>query len=101
MLGTGQLALPFALSRVGLYLGVGCLVAMGFFAVATLYMLATCKAAVGARDYGNLLRAFLGPAAATGANVLLALYAWGGGVTYLMILGKEAATVASHLLGGR
>jgi hypothetical protein len=70
---------------------------MGGVAVGALYMLAECRELTRARCYGGILQQMLGPRCSHVANGLLALYAWGGGVTYLMILGKELQAVVSKL----
>ena len=73
---------------------------MGVVAVVTLYMLAECREVAQSRCYGGILHHMLGPRCSHVANGLLALYAWGGGVTYLMILGKELQAVVSKLTSG-
>eukprot|EP00951_Prasinocladus_malaysianus_P041433 scaffold488830_cov47-Prasinocladus_malaysianus.AAC.1 len=102
---------------MGLGPGMISLAIMGAFAVTTLYMLSACKAAVRGEDYGgsdtckkpllvlkgnvyDMLRKMLGPGAAQAADILLALYAWGGGVTYMMILAKELKMVVMHVFAG-
>eukprot|EP00192_Tetraselmis_astigmatica_P003830 CAMPEP_0117659378 /NCGR_PEP_ID=MMETSP0804-20121206/6401_1 /TAXON_ID=1074897 /ORGANISM="Tetraselmis astigmatica, Strain CCMP880" /LENGTH=541 /DNA_ID=CAMNT_0005466033 /DNA_START=40 /DNA_END=1665 /DNA_ORIENTATION=+ len=99
VLGTGQLALPYAVSLMGVAVGMAALALMGCVAVTTLYMLAECRQATRSGNYGEVLHKVLGPGFANVANFLLALYAWGGGVTFMMILGIELEAVVRDTAG--
>eukprot|EP00928_Gymnodinium_smaydae_P032741 TRINITY_DN23635_c0_g1_i1.p1 TRINITY_DN23635_c0_g1~~TRINITY_DN23635_c0_g1_i1.p1 ORF type:complete len:453 (-),score=40.86 TRINITY_DN23635_c0_g1_i1:282-1640(-) len=116
VLGAGQLVLPYAFRQLGLGFG---LLALMFFIMLSVHSLHTLSVyelhfTPGHKcidSYAELVVRVLGKAGSTLCSVLLALYAWGGAVSFMVILKAELAfiyqlvspsatdAVGSYLLG--
>ncbi|CAK0866793.1 unnamed protein product, partial [Prorocentrum cordatum] len=110
VLGAGQLTLPFVLSQMGIGLGCLALLCCGALSAYSCGALVRCSRALGAKTYSDLLLSAFGRPARALADVLIAIYAWGGGVSFLLIVkgqlahatrpgGASSAAMASLALG--
>lgn len=98
MLGAGQLTLPYAMTRTGLAAGCITLGVLGMLGAYTLHALDRVAAYSGGRTYGEVMRRCLGPRAAQVADAMLAVYAFGGAVAFMMIASEELRLLGNALL---
>lgn len=95
VLGAGQLTLPYALSQLGLGCGLVALVAFTVLSVHSLHTLSVHElhlqkhAGCCLHSYSELVTLVLGSAGSHICSALLALYAWGGALSFLVILKSE------------
>ncbi|KNC83987.1 hypothetical protein SARC_03775 [Sphaeroforma arctica JP610] len=89
VLGAGQLTLPFAVNQAGLVLAVAYLALLGVLAVVVLKMLMVSSKYTGQTTYAAVLEETCGPKARLVANTLLGIYAWGGAVSFLILVADE------------
>lgn len=110
VLGAGQLTLPFVLSQMGVGLGCLALLCCGALSAYSCRALVRCSRSLGVKTYSDLLLAEFGRPAKVLADALIAIYAWGGGVSFLLIVkgqlahatwlgGTGSAAMASLALG--
>lgn len=95
VLGAGQLTLPYAFSQLGLQFGLVALITFALCSVQSLYTLSiyelhfTPDKAACIESYAELVVRVLGPAGNSICTSMIAIYAWGGAVSFLLILKNE------------
>jgi len=120
VLGAGQLTLPYALEELGWVAGLGFLGLFVVLGVHSLHSLAHhsirvksgcgallprgapapgAKQAESCGSYAELAVEVLGPGAKVLCDVLLAAYAWGGAVSFMVILKGELAYLLARAAG--
>lgn len=97
VLGAGQLTLPYAMSQLGLGCGLVALVVFTVLSVHSLHTISVHQlhlqrhAGCCLHSYSELVTLVLGTAGSRICSALLALYAWGGALSFLVILKSELA----------
>jgi amino acid permease len=100
VLGAGQLVLPYAMGQLGLGFGICALVIFTALSAHSCYTLSvyelhfTAGAPVCIESYAELVVRMLGTAGSKVCTVLLALYAWGGALSFMVILKGELASLS-------
>ncbi|KAL3926125.1 MAG: hypothetical protein SGPRY_003449 [Prymnesium sp.] len=95
VLGAGQLVLPYAMSELGLWLGVSSLVGLCVLSVHSCYVISIHELFFKPsphdclESYSELVVRVLGKAGASLCSLLLAIYAWGGALSFMLILKTE------------
>eukprot|EP00929_Paragymnodinium_shiwhaense_P005622 TRINITY_DN10784_c0_g1_i6.p1 TRINITY_DN10784_c0_g1~~TRINITY_DN10784_c0_g1_i6.p1 ORF type:complete len:202 (-),score=10.97 TRINITY_DN10784_c0_g1_i6:408-1013(-) len=104
VLGAGQLTLPYALSQLGFAFGLIALVGFSLLSVHSLYALSTSTLYLSARSasridtYCKVVRSVFGKAGYWLVIFLVVAYAWGGAVSFMIILKGEFGFLQSLLL---
>lgn len=96
-IGTGVLALPFAMSRLGWVAGACMIVLAGLLNIASIEILLEGALRHGSRSYAELLYAVQGPATARLLEVILVIDCWGAIVAYFVFLGENLPPLLSKL----
>jgi len=103
VLGAGQLTLPYAMSQLGLVFGVLSLLGFALLSVLSLHTLSVYEIhfTPGPTDcldsYGELVVRVLGSLGCNICCLLVAIYAWGGAVSFMVILKGELSFLLSLL----
>jgi amino acid permease len=99
VLGAGQLVLPYAFAQLGLGLGIGALLIFTALSAHSCYTLSVYElhyqagATACIESYAELVVRVLGSAGSSVCTVLLALYAWGGALSFMVILKVQLASL--------
>lgn len=101
VLGAGQLTLPFAIKCSGLVFGILLLLLLGSLSMYVLVLLTRCCKVLKLHSteklsYGDILERTLGHKYRNAANLFLALYAWGGGVSFMCFLEQVLLDIVTH-----
>ncbi|KAJ2578031.1 hypothetical protein GGH19_000826 [Coemansia sp. RSA 1807] len=99
IIGSGILALPYALKEAGFYFGIFILVAISLLTYISLNILVYSGRRTGLYKYEAVSQAALGR---SGHHILafaLAVNSIGSCISYLMIVGDTASAVAQHVFG--
>lgn len=105
VLGAGQLTLPYALSQLGLTFGLVCLVVFALLSVYSCRTLSVHAVALQKTprccllSYSEMIVLAVGRAGEQICSSMIAIYSWGGGVGFLMILKGELAYLAQGVFG--
>eukprot|EP00158_Paraphelidium_tribonemae_P003339 Partr_v1_DN26050_c0_g1_i1_m276 putative Solute carrier family 38 member len=97
ILGTGMLAMPIAISSVGLIPGVFMIFLSGFFASTGLFLLSRCAEYVGRSSSFNSISLITYPGASIVFDLAIAVKCFGVGISYLVVIGDNMTAVASSL----
>eukprot|EP01134_Creolimax_fragrantissima_P006662 CFRG6662T1 len=98
VLGAGQLTLPFAVSQSGFLLSATYLSILGLLAVLVLKMLMVSSTFTSQNTYAALLDDTLGYKASSIANTFLGIYAWGGAVSFLILVADELDSLSTAFM---
>lgn len=105
VLGAGQLTLPYAMDQLGIALGLASLVLFTCLSMLSLHTLSVYLLYFkpGPRDcldsYSELVVRVLGVAGTWICTALLAIYAWGGALSFMVILKTEFGFLAGLVPG--
>jgi hypothetical protein len=99
VLGSGVVVLPYALSRCGLLLGMGALVAVAALTSESCVLLVACGESVGETSFQGLCRRALGKPGELCCSLFTMLFTLGGLVSYLLIVGDTVPQVVTALVG--
>jgi hypothetical protein len=99
ILGSGVIVLPYALSRCGLLLGVGVLVAVAALTSESCVLIVACGESVGHRSFHALCRVALGKSGEFFCSLLMMLLTLGALVSYLVIVGDTVPQVTTAIFG--
>jgi len=96
VLGAGQLTLPYALSQLGMGAGLAALIVFTLFSAHSCWTLSVHARKLQLDSYPDLVVNVLGERGRGLCNSMIAIYAWGGGVGFLMILKGELRYLAAQ-----
>eukprot|EP00927_Polykrikos_kofoidii_P022904 TRINITY_DN2124_c0_g1_i2.p1 TRINITY_DN2124_c0_g1~~TRINITY_DN2124_c0_g1_i2.p1 ORF type:complete len:482 (+),score=62.14 TRINITY_DN2124_c0_g1_i2:117-1448(+) len=99
VLGAGQLTLPFFFAEVGFACGIFFLFYFAFLGMHSLHVLAVHQQRYGANDYAELAVVSIGERGRLLCRGIVGIYAWGGGISFLIIQKRELDFLAhvAHL----
>lgn len=97
VLGAGQLTLPYAMSKLGLAFGLLSLSVFVLLGMHSLNTLAFHQEVLKSADYAELTVHAIGNAGKVICRVLVSLYAWGGALSFLVILKAELGFLANKV----
>ena len=96
VLGAGQLTLPYALSQLGMGAGLAALIVFILPSAHSCWTLSADARKLQLDSYPDLVVNFLGERGRSLCNSMIAIYAWGGGVCFWMILKGELRYLAAQ-----
>jgi len=105
VLGAGQLTLPYAFRELGWIAGLSFLLVFAFLGIHSLHCLSVhsrkkeCLTSQGCSSYTELAVETFGPGIKKLCDALIAIYAWGGALSFMVILKAELNFLDAQAIG--